>query len=149
MRKKIWIDRLQTYLAIRLAVYFLLYQFFVWCILILERSLTQVVGLALGGRLVPYCSFLLVGSAVALGIACIWDCVKVVHRIVGPLYRFRKTIQAITAGEEMDLVRLRNGDFLLEMRDEINEMLIALEQRGAIVLRESATKQNQKQTSAV
>ena len=38
---------------------------------------------------------------IGLGLLFIYDAVKLTHRIVGPLYRFRKTIQAVTAGEEI------------------------------------------------
>ena len=56
-------------------------------------------------------------SVLLLGILFILDAVKLTHRVVGPLYRFRKTIQALAAGEEVDPVTLRKDDFLQEMKE--------------------------------
>ena len=39
------------------------------------------------------------------------------HRFVGPLFRFRKCVQAIIEGDEMTLMRLRKDDFLQELKD--------------------------------
>src|SRR5437870_53332 len=72
-----------------------------------------------------------------LAFCLVIDAVKCTHRVVGPLYRFQRTIKDITAGEEVELVRLRTDDFLQEMKEEFNEMLKALEQRGAISVKPS------------
>ena len=53
---------------------------------------------------------------------------------MGPIYRFRKTIQAVTAGEPVRLIKLREGDYLLEMKDELNALLTFLQQRGLVTL---------------
>ena len=55
------------------------------------------------------------------------------HRFAGPLVRFRKkALKAIAAGEEIELLKLRNGDYLGEMHDEFNAMLEALEPRSGL-----------------
>jgi hypothetical protein len=38
-------------------------------------------------------------------------------------------------GEEVDLITLRKADFLQEFKDEFNDMLRALEQRGAVTVK--------------
>jgi len=136
-RKKIWIDRFQTYLSVRIALYFILYQFAVWSLFALERNLMVAMEETVGPVGVALCCFVLFLSVLVLGILFIFDAVKLTHRIVGPLYRFRKTIQALAAGEEVDPVSLRKDDFLQEMKEDFNEMLRALEQRGVIVLLKS------------
>lgn len=134
-RKKIWIDRFQTFLLLRIAAYCLLYQLIVWTFVGLQESVALAVEGALGQRAANM--FLLFAGVcvVLLGFMFVWDAVKFAHRIVGPLVRFRKTIQAVAAGEDLDFIKLRQGDFLEELRDEFNAMLKALEQRGAIVLK--------------
>jgi nitrogen fixation/metabolism regulation signal transduction histidine kinase len=82
---------------------------------------------------------------VILGLLFIYDAMRLAHRIVGPLYRFRKTIQAINAGEELDLMALRKDDFLQDMKDDFNEMLKVLEQRGAVVLKRTEAEQHRNQ----
>jgi hypothetical protein len=135
-RKKIWIDRFQTYLSVRLAVYFLLYQVAVWALFWIDARMTTL-GDATG--LIPSYGFVLTPVvAVGLGMLFIYDAVKLTHRIVGPLYRFRVTVRAITAGEEVRIVGLREGDHLQELKDDLNEMLRALEQRGVITIKAAA-----------
>jgi hypothetical protein len=141
-RKKIWIDRFQTLLCLRLSILFLCYQIAVWLLFILGRVLLTNLGVLLGGPL-NYWLYSLVGGVGALCLLFLYDTVKFSPPLVGPLYRFRMVVKAITAGEELSLVQLRKGDFLGEMRDEINEMLLALEQRGAIVLKDAKKKEVQ------
>jgi nitrogen fixation/metabolism regulation signal transduction histidine kinase len=73
----------------------------------------------------------------------IYDAVHLTHRVVGPLYRFRQVIRAVTSGEEVALIQLRKRDYLGEMKDEFNEMLKALEQRGAVVLKTTSGAQKE------
>ena len=101
-RRKIWIDRFQTRLAIRIALYFLLYQAAVWSLFVIWRSISADVDAAMGPVWAGYCFLLSAATIVFLGLLFIVDAVKTTHRLVGPLYRFRKTIQAITAGEEAE-----------------------------------------------
>ncbi len=142
-RTKIWIDRFQTFLSLRIACYFLIYQAAVWALVVLERTISQGLARLLSPGAVFSCSALLVATIVLLGFLFIRDCVKLAHRFVGPLYRFRKTIKAIIAGEELELIRLRQGDYLQELKDDLNEMLTVLEQRGAITLKQSQTEPTQ------
>jgi hypothetical protein len=148
-RKKIWIDRFQTSLFLRIAGYFVIYQVATWFLVIVDRNLYVSLKDLLGEDAAAYCFFLLVGVVVFLGLLFIYDAIAFAHRFVGPIYRFRKTVQAVTAGEELDLIKLRKGDFLLELKDDFNEMLKALEQRGAVVLKKPAAKPDPKQPAAV
>ena len=132
-RRKIWIDRFQTKLSIRLASYFLLYQFAVWSLFWMGARLNTL-GDMIGPMSSTFGMILTPMVTVGLAFLFIYDALKETHRIVGPLYRFRKTIEAVTAGGEISLIKLRDGDHLLELKDELNAMLLELEQRGAITL---------------
>jgi methyl-accepting chemotaxis protein len=134
-RKKIWIDRFQTYLSVRIAAYCVLYQVAVWTLVGIERSIFSALEGILGPEVARGCFLFLACAVVFLGVLFVYDAVTFAHRIVGPLYRFRKTLKAITAADELDLVTLRKGDFLQEMRDDFNEMIRALEQRGAVTVK--------------
>ena len=137
LRKKVWIDRFQTDLIWRIALYFVFYQLAVWSFVFIHRATSHALGDILGERPV---GFLFLFGAVGVcfvGFLFILDAVRFAHRIVGPIFRFRKMVQALAAGEEMEYMRLREGDHLQELKDEFNEMLKALEQRGAVTLKES------------
>jgi len=148
-RKKVWIDSFQTRLCLRIGLYFLLYQVFVWAIAVICRRVMTELGSALGEVAAFYCLSFVVIAVVLVGLFFIYEAVVFTHRIVGPLYRFRQTIKAVTSGEEVPLIRLRKGDYLLEMKDDFNEMLKALEQRGAVVLKPAPATQKMKQAVAV
>lgn len=144
-RKKIWIDRFQTSLFIRITLYLLIYQAAVWSLVAIERSLYYGLAAMLGTVATGYLFLLTAATVVCLGFLFTYDAVRDAHRIVGPLYRFRQTIKAVTAGDPVELVRLRKNDMLMEMQDEFNEMLHALEQRGAITLKPAGAKPEAKQ----
>ena len=134
-RHKVWIDRFQTYLSIRIALYFILYQVSVG-ILFFVGHLMLSHAVEMTGREESTLLFVLVVIPIGvLGAMFIYDAIAYTHRIVGPIYRFRKAIQAIIDNDEMELVRLRKDDYLKDLRDEFNEMLTVLEKRGAVRLK--------------
>ena len=44
-------------------------------------------------------------------------------------------MQAVAAGEPVAPVNLRQGDLLLDLRDDFNAMLKTLEEKGVVVLK--------------
>jgi nitrogen fixation/metabolism regulation signal transduction histidine kinase len=118
-----------------MALYFVIYQAAVWAFVVIERHLFATLTSMVGHGVVSTCMLLFSLTVVFIGFLFIYDAVKCVHRVVGPLYRFRKAIQAIAAGEEVGLLQLRKDDFLQEFKDDFNQMLEALERRGAITLK--------------
>jgi hypothetical protein len=143
-RKRVWIDRFQTYLSVRIAVYFLLYQVAVWSAVAIGQHIFPTLREVLGEGVAASSFVFLAGAVVFLGFVFIYDAVILTHRVVGPLYRFRQAIRAVAAGEPVDLLSLRKNDFLQEMKDDFNEMLRVLEERGAVTLkRAEAGHQNQ------
>jgi nitrogen fixation/metabolism regulation signal transduction histidine kinase len=133
-RTKIWIDKFQTTLSIRLALYFLVYQAAIWSLFWIDGRLVDFTK-SIGGPAATFGFVLTPLAVVGLGLLFIYDAIKEAHRIVGPLYRIRKTMQSVTAGDEIRLIVLRKGDHLQELKDDVNAMLRALEERGAITIR--------------
>ena len=148
LRRKVWIDRFQTLLFLRIALYFLAYQAAVWAFYFLERGSAQALEAILGASATMYFLFFAASFLVFLGFLFIYDALQLAHRIVGPLYRLRRLMQAVASGEEVELMKLRKGDLLQELKDEFNEMLHALEQRGAIVLKPTGAEENVNQPAA-
>ena len=56
----------------------------------------------------------------------LWDLLKFSHRVVGPLVRFQRTLESLTAGETVQEVRLRQGDLLFDLQTTFNQYLTSL-----------------------
>ena len=48
------------------------------------------------------------------------DCVRLSNRFAGPLYRLRRELRRLGAGETVKPIHFRDGDFWLEFADEFN-----------------------------
>jgi hypothetical protein len=139
-RKKVWIHRFQTELGLRLLVLSVTYQIVIWLVVLI--GLHVLANLAsVSSAAATFWLLALAGTVAAVCLLFLFDTVKFSHRLVGPLSRFEKVIQAITAGQELALLQLRQGDFLHEMKDELNAMIAALEQRGAVAVAKAPTSE--------
>ncbi len=135
-RKKVWIRGFHTKIFLRIGLYWLLYIVALWNLLFVWRMLVEGPGNLLEqyGRflhdfyppLVLFVAFLPVSA---------WDAVKHSHRVVGPLVRVRHALRDLTAGQPVRPIKFREGDYLLELRDEFNAMLESLQRRGVPVLK--------------
>jgi hypothetical protein len=130
-RKKVWIDHVQTKLFCRIVVYWLIYQLSLINLVFVWRLVKEGAGNPFEqyGRLLVDFMPMLIGCVVLLPFLA-WDAVKFGHRVMGPIFRFRKTLQALADGEAVRPVRLREGDLLTETRDDFNRMLETLQRQG-------------------
>jgi nitrate/nitrite-specific signal transduction histidine kinase len=140
LRRKIWIDRFQTHLSIRIGLYCVLFQVAVLAVARIAMGLEAMQD-SLGGWVSCFAWFGAIGMLGLLGFLFIRDAIRLAHRVVGPLVRFRAALKAVAAGEPLSLIRLRKGDYLQELKDDFNEMLKALEEQGAVVLVKPAQTQ--------
>lgn len=135
-RGQIWIDPFQTRLVLRLLFYALVYQVAIWLIVFTFKIFLDRMAALTDEPVESFFSW----GAVLMGLALLglltFDAVRYVHRLVGPIYRFRKAVQAIAAGETVELVRLRQEDFLKDFMGDFNVMLKVLADKGAIALKE-------------
>lgn len=150
-RKKVWVDPFQTRLTQRIAGYLLVFFFafanllFAWKMIVegpydpwgqfVETMQTNLPVFVLLLLLMPVMA---------------WDTIRITHRMVGPIVRFRKTMQAIAEGEPVHPIKLREGDYLGEMRDDFNKMLEELQKRGVPIIKpaDPDTDENAKKKSA-
>jgi methyl-accepting chemotaxis protein len=135
-RKKVWIHTFQTKMLIRIGVYWLIYLVTLWNFLFVWRLLQEGPGNILdqyGRFLQDYYPPLIL--FVALLPVAAWDAVKFAHRLVGPIVRVRRGLQELAAGQPIHPIRFRDGDYMLELRDDFNAMLESLQRRGVPVLK--------------
>ncbi len=135
-RKKVWIDSIQTKLFLRMWMYWLFYQVALWNLVFVWRLLRE----GAGNPIEQYYRFLcdyapaIVGCLILLPFLA-RDTVRYAHKVVGPIFRFRKALQAMASGEAVRPIKLRDDDLLTEMRDEFNQMLETLQRQGVPVLK--------------
>jgi methyl-accepting chemotaxis protein len=77
-------------------------------------------------------SVLMIKTALYLGLMLLIS-LYVSHRFAGPIYRFEKSAQIVGSGDLTHRVSLRTGDELMELQEEFNGMVAALQ---AIVQRD-------------
>ena len=68
----------------------------------------------------------LVGVLAALALASgffLFHALKLSHRIAGPMVRIRRDLERVRHGEVGLRIRLRKGDYLVQVADDINELL--------------------------
>jgi hypothetical protein len=51
-----------------------------------------------------------------------WDTVKLSNRFAGPIYRIRQVIRSAAAGEKVQPIKLRHGDFWQDVADDVNTL---------------------------
>jgi hypothetical protein len=134
-RQKLWVDRFQTRLFIRIGVYLLIYLFCLGNLLFIWRLLEE----GPGNPFQQYASVMVENAPALVCLALLmpvmaYDAIRFSHRLVGPLVRFRRTMESIANGEAVRPNKLREGDFLNELRGDFNKMLEALQKQGVPVL---------------
>jgi HAMP domain-containing protein len=150
-RKKVWVDPFQTRLSLRIGGYLVVFLIVFCNCLFAWKMWTE-------GPSDPWSQFtetlesnlpVLVLLTVLVPVMA-WDAIRFSHRLVGPLTRFRHTIHSVAQGEPVRPIKLRDGDYLLELRDEFNRMLEELQKRGACVIKpnDPASEQSSQKKTA-
>lgn len=135
-RKRLFVNReIQGRLLGRTALYWVLYHAVLWMAMFFYRY-SEHRGAVLAGadprsfndlygqfvqenHAMWFCAFAILPIV-------IWDLLKFSHRIVGPLVRFQRTLESLTAGETISNVQLRKGDLLFELQASFNQYLTSL-----------------------
>jgi hypothetical protein len=77
----------------------------------------------------------LIASAVLLPII-LMDVLKLSHRWVGPIFRLRASLKALSRGEAVAEVRFRDGDFWQELAGDLNAVAAEIERHKAVATEE-------------
>ena len=135
-RKKVLVDPFQARLTFRIAGYLVVF-------LVVFTNFLFAWKMWEEGPVAPWAQFLETLQAnvpvfvllLVLVPVMAWDSIRFSHRLVGPLVRFRQAMRELAAGAQVRPIKLRDGDYLVEMRDEFNAMLDELQKRGVPVLK--------------
>jgi methyl-accepting chemotaxis protein len=135
-RTKIWVDQFQTKMTLRIAAYLVVFLVVLFNFLLAWRLWVEGPGNISEQMLRMVLDYMPVWICLVVLVPVMaWDAVRFSHRLVGPLVRFRRTFQDVAQGEPVRLIKLRKDDHLTDLRDDVNEMLEALQRRGIPVLK--------------
>lgn len=157
LRKRLFIDhRVQGTLLLRVVAY--------WCCCVLAVGLSLLTWRLLTEPVQPAYQYFAdawhfaltaaIATALVLPLV-IYDILTISNRFTGPLYRLRRELRRLAAGEPVPPVRFRNGDFWPELADEFNataqrmEMLTNMAESGRTTTGTSAraaTKKDLRET---
>ncbi|GIW96345.1 MAG: hypothetical protein KatS3mg110_4386 [Pirellulaceae bacterium] len=65
---------------------------------------------------------ILIASLLLLPLVMI-DAVRISHRFVGPLFRVRNTLRALSSGHSVSHITYRDGDYWKEFADDVNQLI--------------------------
>ncbi len=134
-RFRLMINVFQGKMLARFVAYWFIYQITLWNFLFLWQLMAE----GKGNPLEQYARFFSAHYPMLICFAIVvpffaWDAMKFSHRVAGPIYRLQQTIRAVAADDPIRRVKLRNGDYLLEVADDVNDMLESLEERGVLTI---------------
>jgi hypothetical protein len=142
-RTKIWVHSFQTRLTLRICAYLGIFLLVLFNLVFSWRLWQEGPGNPveqLGRMLRDYLPFWICLAVLVPVIA--WDAIRFTHRLVGPLVRIRQTVQDLAKGEAVRPIKLRDNDYLTELRDDFNNMLDTLQRRGVPVLKPHDPKED-------
>jgi hypothetical protein len=137
LRQKLLINKaIQGRLLVRIGLYWFLYHGVLWMALFLLRYTEHRADMQAGALPRSFADlyqqfsreyFGIWVCAFAVAPIVLWDLLKFSHRIVGPIVRFKHTLDSLSAGKSVSQVRLREGDFLIDLQDTFNKYLATLQ----------------------
>ena len=66
---------------------------------------------------------------ILMGVLVGWYAIRFSHRIAGPVYRLKKSLDDAIAGDYSVRISLRKRDFLKDIADKMNQLLEALDKK--------------------
>ena len=112
-RKQLVVDiRFQGTLAVRIVLYWLLCLFAIGALLLVRRALTMPIRPmnAILGELGSLYGPAAIASLFILPMVVV-DVLRLTSRYAGPIFRLRRSLQALADGEAVEGLRFRGGDF--------------------------------------
>jgi hypothetical protein len=135
-RKHVYVSgRIQGSIVKHAVFYWAVYHLILWHILFMYRYLQYRAELIAGGSPSTFWdlysqfshdNIAVILCALPILPVLVWDVVRVTHRVAGPLVRFRECLKALSRGEHVPFVRIRKGDYLVDMERAFNEYLATL-----------------------
>jgi len=113
---------------------------FLWILVFYPLQVEMIADLVAATRGLPGSGMPVPSSRVLIGMAAVFVLMGAMaifesHRIVGPIFRFEKTMKALIAGDFPQRVRLRKGDNFTHLEPVINELAARFEAAARVAQR--------------
>lgn len=114
------------------------------CVVMMSVAMTSI-WIPAGDHIVIFYKFVMVIALVLAGLTIlnIYLAVWLSHRIAGPVYRLKKSMQQAGSGDLSVLVRLRENDEFQDLKNEFNDMISGIRDR-AMALQSGSSKKSGK-----
>ncbi len=120
LRKRVFVDyKLQGTIVARIVLYWLGCQFTTAVLLFGFKAATG--GEHIADDMAAFYRMRLFGTVGFLPLAVI-DMVRLSHRFAGPMLRFRRAMQELSRGEDVEPLRFRNGDYWQDLATDFNAL---------------------------
>ncbi len=131
-RRQLFVDKhVQGALLYRIAIY--------WCFSVLTVCLITLCARAITHPNQPFLDYFAFGeffvqygpvilTSLVLVPLIMFDVVAISNRFVGPLFRMRRSMRALAAGEEVEPIHFREKDYWQELAQEFNLVLVRVEE---------------------
>jgi hypothetical protein len=149
-RKKLLVDRqVQWAFLLRAIGYWFLCMLTVLLLLVFSSMLAEPVRLFMPEADGPW---LRLGPTIICCVlllpVVVYDFLKLSNRLAGPVFRLRKAMRALAAGEHVEPLRFRDGDFWREFADEFNAVARLVHASGGCCDKRSVESPNGELVSA-
>ena len=128
-RRRLWVEPpLQIRLMVRMTLYLVACSLFLFHVAFLYQVIANVPEVLARGVVAFYIEFItrqqpMLVALIAVLPILIYDMFKFSHRIAGPLYRFRMTMEGMVAGKPTKPVKFRQRDLLHDWLPAFNALI--------------------------
>lgn len=123
LRKRLYVDDIQKTMIVRTILHWYFYMSAILLVVCLGAVWLDPSKLAIKRvfEAFVYFSPAVVASVFLLPLV-VWDMLKTTNRIAGPVYRLRCEMEKLTAGEDVEPLKFRDGDAFEELAEEFNRL---------------------------
>ncbi len=114
------------------------------CVIMMSVAMTSI-WIPAGDHIVVFYKFVMVIALVLAGITIlnIYLTVWLSHRIAGPIYRLKQSMQQAGSGDLSVLIKFRENDELQDLKNEFNNMISSIRDR-VMMLQSGSNKKGEK-----
>ena len=149
-RRKYFVDASVQGAILRQAVFYWLFGFATFAFVLFAYRIVPIwlAGEEVTFQRIWYFLSPAVVSSVVLLPAVMYRAIRFSHRFVGPMVRFRKTINQLAKGQTVAPIKLRWKDFWVDFANDLNQLSTKINDQAAAQSAENASAETQQEPRA-